>query len=115
MAVKTYRMAAVIADVTEWNKESKDWSGRQFAKEFGGETSIITEKLTRLQLRDAITEVLYLDDDFLTEADLFINGNIVSVAITEGGNGYPDPSGNYLVDYAFKVTEISEVDLQEVL
>lgn len=115
MTAKTYKLTAVIAEVTEWNKESQDWSGVQYAKEFDGEKIITTGKLTRLQLRDALTELLCLDDDFLTEAELFINGNIVSVGITEAGNGYPDPAGKYLVDYAFSVAEVADVDLKEAL
>ncbi len=115
MAEKTYTITAEIATATSWNVESQDWSGVQYVKEFDGEKTIITGKLTRLQLRDAITELLYLDDDFFAEADLFINGNIVSVGIIEAGNGYPDPTGNYLADYAFSVVEVTDIDLQEAL
>lgn len=116
MTAKTYKLTAEIAEITEWNNDSEDWTGAQTAKFLYRDAKlIITDKLTRLQLRDAITETLYLDDDFLTEAELFIYSDIVRVSITENAEGLPDPNGNFLVDYNFTVTEVKAVNLQEVL
>lgn len=110
----TYIIEKSAAFVTTWNPISEDWSGPYFDKYPISESKKIeTENLTLQQVTDAITELLYLDDDYFIPENLSITENCVTVSITEGADSEPDPNGAYLVDYSFTIKkELSENELE---
>ena len=110
----TYIIENSVAFVNTWNPTFSDWSGPCFAKyPISENKKIETENLTLQQVTDAITELLYLDDDYLIPANLSITENSVTVSIIEGANSEPDPDGAYLVDYSFTIKkELSENELE---
>ena len=100
----------IEAFVTTYNKASDDWSGDEFSKDnpYSDELAELTES----SLTESLSNMLDVDIDF---KHVYTQDDILSVSITEDGDGCPDNNGLYLVDYIFAVSKVDSLNIDELL
>lgn len=101
--MKTYKLTIVNREVTEFNEQHQDWSGKTWAVDTGNSfyTNFEAEKLTAESIVKVVND--YLGAQLEAGDLLFENGQYGEFAIIENLDGIPDKKGKFLVDYAFTI------------
>ena len=107
-----YKLEVVKKIMTKYSEKYQDWSGDETFVNGYGEIIFITELLT---MDDILTALKQLFEYEFTNSDLyFANGMVGGFALIEDENGEPDTEGNFLADYFFTITPITEpLDLEK--
>lgn len=107
-----YKLKIIEKHVTKYNEKYQDWSGDETVENGYDGTIFTTEHLT---MDDILTALKQLFDYEFTNSDLyFANGTVGGFALIENENCEPDTKGNFLADYFFTITPITEpLDLEK--
>ena len=105
-----YIIEGIEAVVTTFNTLTGDWSGEVFIKD--NPYSDELKELTRKSLTGSLSNMLCMDIDF---HHVYIQDDIVSISINEDGNGCPIENGSFLVDYIFRITEVCDINIDDIL
>mgnify|MGYP005755195639 CR=1 FL=1 len=90
-----YKASAISSDVYEWGENGE---GAHLFRKGGFEVGIFNNVESAIK---ACKEII--GADYAIVIDGYLQSNVI-----ENGDGYPDGSGNYMVDYVF------EIERQEV-
>ena len=107
--MNTYKITGIDALVTKFNPDTQDWSGNAWFKSNDMVASFNCDKLTIKQLIGVVNKSFGFNVDYI---DIF--DNVLTVSVTEDGNGDASDDGSYLVDYMFNVELNTLVDLDEL-
>lgn len=108
--MNTYKIAGIDALVTKFNPDRQDWSGHSWFKSNDMAASFNCDKLTIKQLIEVVNKSFGFDVDYID-----IHDNVLTISVTEDGNGDISDDGLYLVDYMFNVELNTLVDLDELI
>lgn len=99
--------------VTEFNEESKDWSGSEYFKSLDETIAITTDNLNKELIKEKFKE----SDFFWDTKDLNLALSVPDGLLTrtEDNEGAFDENGKYLVDYFFTIRKIEDVDLKKIV
>lgn len=89
--------------VTEYNKESMDWSSETFDKGcFDFDTQLKNDSIDEIKkaINDSVYSMLQPNEIMID-----INDGFVHYSQPENGNGDYDENGSYLVDYDFIIVK----------
>lgn len=105
-----YIIEGVEAVVTVFNTSTGDWSGETFIKDNPYNDEL--KELTRKSLIGSLSNMLYMDIDF---HHVYIQDDTVSISINEDGDGCPNENGSFLVDYIFRISRVSDINIDDIL